>query len=613
MTEAEFLRFLRHGGSKVTVIAEIEFAYESGGSLTTGTIYLADRPDAVTGSQPYRDAIMRAPELERAIDLTLLGGRGSRTLGSLSLNNADGTFDYLLDAIIDGRDCALYIGGQGWDRADYRQLGVGTVGSVSAPTDGEIVIQLRDKNYLLDDTLIGDTITTGPNAGKPKPILLGHINNFDITPYLFDASALKYYINNFAMDGLLPEDVRDAGESLRDGIIFSFTSASMSINAATDTLTRTTPHGLAVNDVLIFEPLLAGASLFGLAADTQYWVIAAGLTANDFRLSLTKGGAAVDLSGVMSSTWDVVRQRYYVDATAATIELSASPAGRVTLDMTATDAAGVLGFGHPHRIFRYLLQNHTKLTASEYDDAAIGVLIAAEIVEAIPAGFAVLDRMNVLALLDQIAQSTYSWYGWNSDGVLTVGRLDLANLDAATPIDDITAAADVMGHLSADNMPLAWGKMSIDVTRNVVVQTDGLVDNVSAGDRSLWAQPFQLRSATTDLGFGGYLSRWWIYHKSAIDSKPQPLCLDVGIVVAQEVVDTMTDLFKPWTRVHRCTVGLDKYALNPGDCVSVTYPRYGLDAGKNCRVISVRPRLSDRQVDLVLVRQAIPDYTTAVH
>jgi hypothetical protein len=47
--------------------------------------------------------------------------------------------------------------------------------------------------------------------------------------------------------------------------------------------------------------------------------------------------------------------------------------------------------------------------------------------------------------------------------------------------------------------------------------------------------------------------------------------------------------------------------------VTLTYPRYGLSAGKKCRVIAVRPQVSARVVDLVLVRQETPDYLTASH
>lgn len=631
MTEAEFLRFLRHGGSKVTTIVEIEFAYESGGSMATGTIYLADRPDAVSGSQPYRDAIESAPDITRAIDLARLGGRGLLTPGSITLNNCDGEFDYLLDVIIDGRDATICVGGQGWSRADYRTIGVGTVASVAESDDRSITINLRDKNYLLDDTILGAPIASGSAAGKPMPIALGLVRNFDITPHVYDDANLIYHINDGAIISVLDGagDVfaaRDAGASLRDSALFSFTSASMTADTGTETLTRAA-HGLSVNDVVVFRNTAAGSLFGGLSAGTQYWVIAAGLTVDDFRLSLNKGGSAVNISGaVMSGTWEVDRRRYYVDATNGRIELSASPEGRVTIDMTAIPSKpGPYSFDDsPHGVFLHVLKYYTNLSASDYDDgvgSSLSDLIAAEGIAGLKYGRVITDRMNVLDILDDIAAATMSWYGWKSDGVLDVGKLDLPNLDAASAIDMI-GSGDIIGDLSAENLTLSRGKITLDLDPNCTTQGDGLVDSVSAADRARWSGKFQTRVTTTDPGTTGYLANWWDYHKSAIDSAPVESSLTTqdafnssgtDAADAQDVVDEMTALFQPWTRVHRCTVGLDKYALNPGDCVEVTYPRYGLDAGKNCRVISVRTDLNKRAVDLVLVRQAIPDYTTASH
>lgn len=626
VTDEQFLHWLRgRNNSRLTMLAEIQFAYESGGSLATGTIYLSDRQYRTGSSDTpanirYLDVIESSPQFERSIDVRKLGGRGTMSVGSLVLNNMDGRVDSLLNAIIDAREIKFYVGDETWSRSDFRLVNVAVVASVKS-NDREMVLELRDKSYLLDDTIVGDTIATGPNTGKPKPILLGQIRNFDISPYLYDTSALKYYLNNFALDAntfrTYLTDVRDAGVSLMSRSLFSFTSATMTANAATDTMTFTN-HGLAANDVIwLTNPSGSGSVFAGWSevSDQQLWVISAGLTANDFRLSLTKGGSAIDITGTtMSGTWTLHRQRFFIDASAATIELSSSPSGRVTVDMTALPAGGVVLFTHPpHAIFKYVLQNYTALAVSEYDSTAIDALATAES-NSIYFGTAILDRVNVLDVLDQIAFGSYSWYGWNEAGVLTVGRLDLANLDAATSTDTVDTT-DVLGDLACENLPLPWGKVFLETDRNIVVQTDGLASSVTAANRSLWSQPFQYRRGTTDPGTSGYLANWWDYHKSASDSKPLGASITTpsggDVTFYQTVCNTITSLFKPWTRVYRCKVGIDKYALNPGDCITLTYPRFGLDAGVKVRVMSVKPRFSERECDLVMVRQVTPDYTTA--
>lgn len=61
---------------------------------------------------------------------------------------------------------------------------------------------------------------------------------------------------------------------------------------ATDLLTKTA-HGLTTGDAVKFLTLTGGA---GLNTGQIYYVIATGLTANDFRVSATPGGAQVDFT-----------------------------------------------------------------------------------------------------------------------------------------------------------------------------------------------------------------------------------------------------------------------------------------------------------------------------
>lgn len=63
-------------------------------------------------------------------------------------------------------------------------------------------------------------------------------------------------------------------------------------DSATDTITRTA-HGLSVGNRIYFTRLVGGT---GLALNTSYYVIAAGLTANDFRVSTTSGGSQVNIT-----------------------------------------------------------------------------------------------------------------------------------------------------------------------------------------------------------------------------------------------------------------------------------------------------------------------------
>ena len=62
--------------------------------------------------------------------------------------------------------------------------------------------------------------------------------------------------------------------------------------ASTD-LVNATAHGYAVGQAVQFSALTGGA---GLAINTTYYIIASGFTVNAFKLSLTQGGAAIDIT-----------------------------------------------------------------------------------------------------------------------------------------------------------------------------------------------------------------------------------------------------------------------------------------------------------------------------
>ncbi len=609
ISDAQFAAWTKDQAAKVVVLAELKYGYQKAGLPGEGTIYLADRdyvtaPTDAPASTPYLDVIDSAPDFERSVSLTELGGRGTASVGSLSLSNADGRLDFLLDYILDGRDVAFYLGDMSWSRSDFRLVNVAVVVAVKADSDSQISITLRDKNRLLDATIIGDAIATGPNAGKPKPIIFGQVLNFDLTPYMLSAGDLTYYFNNYPMlDFTRVIDVRDSGVSLAGAPIVGDNTA-ITADAGTDTISKTA-HGLNVDDVVYFNV----QPFAGLSPLVQYWVISSGLTANAFKLSASRGGAAVDITGTtFAGTLTIYRRRWFVDPVAATVQLVSAPAGRVTADIRAAGTTGdALLQTVPHAGFRYVLDNWTRLASTDRDSASFDALVAAETAANAQWGRAVLDRTNVMDVLDEIAVCTNSWYGWTGAGKLAVGKLDLFSLAGVATIDSIVEG-DIEGDPSCENQPLQFGKIILDANRNVVTQTDGLASSVSAQNRSLWSQPYQVRVKTTDPYDLDYQNDWWGYHKTAIDSAPKETSLFSVGGDAQTLCDDRTNLFRPWTRVFRCTVGIDKYALDPGDPVLVSYPRYGMSAGAKFRVVSVKMRLSARAIDLVLARYSPPSW-----
>lgn len=82
--------------------------------------------------------------------------------------------------------------------------------------------------------------------------------------------------------------------------------SGVTVVAATDLFTSTA-HGLVANDRLIFTTTTTLPA--GLALNTTYYVIASGLTANDFKVSATESGTTIDVTdtGTGTHSWSARR------------------------------------------------------------------------------------------------------------------------------------------------------------------------------------------------------------------------------------------------------------------------------------------------------------------
>ncbi len=117
-----------------------------------------------------------------------------------------------------------------------------------------------------------------PDSGTPTHYLkYGDFIYLRPSPNYSKTAGLKAYFNRPASKFIF--------------VIFTVTIASPGVFTAT-------AHGLALNDTVIFNT--DGALPTGLTADTTYYVITAGLTADAFEVSTTQGGSAVNTSGSQS-------------------------------------------------------------------------------------------------------------------------------------------------------------------------------------------------------------------------------------------------------------------------------------------------------------------------
>lgn len=101
-------------------------------------------------------------------------------------------------------------------------------------------------------------------------------------------------------------------------VLFKGATATVSITIASPGVVSWTAHGFIAEKAVVFST--TGALPTGLVAGTTYYVVAAGLAANSFRLSATPGGAAINTSGSQSGvhTGRNVAITFSADITAGT-------------------------------------------------------------------------------------------------------------------------------------------------------------------------------------------------------------------------------------------------------------------------------------------------------
>ena len=90
------------------------------------------------------------------------------------------------------------------------------------------------------------------------------------------------------------------GTTLKSFGLLAGTKPTFTVTIASPGVFTVTGHGLAAGDTVVFTT--SGALPTGLSENTVYYVISAGLTADEFQVSATFGGSAINTSGSQSGT-----------------------------------------------------------------------------------------------------------------------------------------------------------------------------------------------------------------------------------------------------------------------------------------------------------------------
>jgi len=181
------------------------------------------------------------------------------------------------------------------------------------------VIPDTTKNALLDSAVSGGLVTSGTHLAaftSFPPAIGGNEVNGGSPAYA--RKAITWGASSAGAKAIAASQTFDvpAGTTIRAiGVCSALTAGSliawspagastrraMSVTDSTDVTNNdiwSPAHGLTTGDRVLFWATIGASLPGGLAEDTEYFVIAAGLTTDSFRVSTTSGGSAVDITSI---------------------------------------------------------------------------------------------------------------------------------------------------------------------------------------------------------------------------------------------------------------------------------------------------------------------------
>jgi hypothetical protein len=178
----------------------------NGGGVATAVCFsagLLDEAELRSTGNSYPARLMQAYTHETSIFEDNSPGQTSVSLGSATIANSDGRFDYLLDYAWDARPVTVKRGKQGAAYGTYVTEFVGSTTEITTDTNN-LVLTLRDNSYKLIKPVQNNKFagTGGAEGGldlqnKFKPLLFGKARN--LSPVWIDQALLTMQIHDGAL------------------------------------------------------------------------------------------------------------------------------------------------------------------------------------------------------------------------------------------------------------------------------------------------------------------------------------------------------------------------------------------------------------------------------
>lgn len=238
---------------------------------------------------------------------------------------------------------------------------------------------------------------------------------------------------------------------------------------------------------------------------------------------------------------------------------------------------------------REIVEKRGGLTPAQWSSADTQAIDAATGYEGI--GYFANEPTTVRAAIEA-ALSSYCACAWiDDDGVLRFTRL--VKPEGETAVGEITEA-DMLSEpvVTIDYAPNLSTQMRYRKNWTVLSETDFVTDfiTVPLAVRNALGQPYQ--------GIAVSATALSATYSTAVHNEPAEVLLDVG-EDAQAEIDHVCGYYATLRKFYTFQVPAS-VAVAIGQVWTLTYPRYGLDDGKNLMVSSISRRLGDETIKVTL-------------
>lgn len=543
------------------------------------------------------------------------GGQSEVSWGEVVLNNRDGGLDYLLADDYGWAGCPLRVltGERGAAYSTFVVLFDGLMEQAEFSLD-EMRIFVRGPEWRLFQAPLQPVKFAGTNVlpaglegtasdikGRNKPFLLGQV--FNVSAPCVNTSRLTYQVSSGEISTV--DMVYDQGLALVDGgtttssdidpggdgdaLQFGFNYGDVSTSNDTLALTPRTPDDLfgsiVDGDSCVLKALYSNSALPApLAVSTTYYVRVVDVPTRKVSLYPTSGDAIADTNKINLTTRggyayngiDIVPAAPGADPGVTSGEyvtvpeeggsffrLGQSPAGLITADVTEGATAAD----------RTVAQVLSRLATQ----AGVGSINATDVTDldtacAYPVGIYVDDDRSALDAMDEVARSIGAYYYFSpASGELRMGQLtDPAAETAVLALGehDVLDLERVRSNDTGRGVP-AW-RVTVRYAKNYTVQTSDIAGAVTDARRAFLAAEYREEVAAD--------ASVQTVNPDAPELSFDTLLIDQADAAAEAT--RLLGLYSARRDTLRVTVPMSDAvaALELGDFVSLTHPRFGLSS-----------------------------------